>query len=333
MAGPLGAGTSVTVVLPTYRRDAALGRALSGLARQNDPGVPWELIVVDNDDAPGAEATVETAAAALPVPVRLVKERRRGASCARNRGIAEATGKIIAFIDDDVVPDNDWLRRLLVPVLAGHSDAAGGRVVLDPSVRRPHWFDPSWMSQCLAEFGPDEKEHDVPPGGYVLTASAAFRADLLRATGGLDEVLGPRPGVPMVNDDMGLCQRFAALGGTIRFVPDALVVHELPANRLQRRYLVRRHYAQGRSDWLIEREELVTTRTGGAAAAWANLIELLVLHWREGIGTGEEVSGRRFDWLRATCELARVGGILRESLAFKVGRRVVPPVPPPRPAS
>src|SRR5207302_6887970 len=97
MAGPLGGAPSVTVVLPTYRRDAALGRALAALARQTDPGVPWNLVVVDNDDAPGSEATVRAAAESFPVPVRVVHERRRGASSARNRGIAEASGTIVAF--------------------------------------------------------------------------------------------------------------------------------------------------------------------------------------------------------------------------------------------
>ncbi len=320
MARPFGGVPSATVVLPTYRRDAALSRALAGLARQADPGVPWDLLVVDNDDAPGSEAIVLSAAASLPVPVRLVREQRRGASSARNRGIAEAGGTIVAFIDDDVVPSPDWLRRLLAPLLDRRCDGVGGRVVLDPTPARPRWFDSTWMTRCLAEFKPFDEESEVPADGYVLTASAAFRADLLRATGGLDVVLGPRPGVPMVNDDVGLCQRFMALGGAIRYVPDAVVVHELPSGRLRRRYLVRRFYAQGRSDWLLERDLLITTRTGGAGAAWWNLTEVVGEHFRAAMGNHDEKGGRPFDGFRAFCELARVAGILRESVAFKTGR-------------
>lgn len=331
MADLLGGAPSVTLVLPTYRRDAALGRALAGLAQQTDPGVPWDLVVVDNDDAPGSEAIVRAAAESLPVPVRVVHELRRGASSARNRGIAEASGTIVAFMDDDVVPRPDWLRRLLAPLLDGRCDGVGGRVVLDPSSPRPSWFDLSWMGRCLADFTPYEEESPVPPDGYVLTASAAFRADLLRATGGLDVVLGPRPGVPMVNDDVGLCRRFAALGGAIRYVPDAVVVHELPTARLRRRYLVRRWYAQGRSDWLLEREALVATRTGGAGAAWWNLTDVLGNHLRAGMGKTDAPSGRRFEVFRAICELARVAGILRESVAFNLGRAATLPVPPPAP--
>jgi GT2 family glycosyltransferase len=316
-------------VVPTYRRDAALGRALAGLARQTDPGVPWELLVVDNDDAPGSEATVGAARESFPVHVRMVHEGRRGASSARNRGIAEASGTIVAFMDDDVVPAPDWLRRLLAPLLDGRCDGVGGRVVLDRSAPRPSWFDITWMGRCLADFTPFEEESPVAPDGYVLTASAAFRSDLLRATGGLDVVLGPRPGLPMVNDDVGLCRRFAALGGAIRYVPDAVVVHELPQARLRRRYLVRRWYAQGRSDWLLEREALVVTRTGGAGAAWWNLTDVLGNHLRAGMGRTDTTGGRRFELFKAICELARVAGILRESVAFNIGRGAALPVRPP----
>ena len=335
MAGRHTGALSATVVLPTYRRDAALRRALAGLADQTDPGLPWDLVVVDNDDAPGAEEAVHDAGASFPVPIRLVRERRRGASSARNRGIADASGTIVAFIDDDVVPREDWLRRLLAPLLDGRCDGVGGRVVLDPSPPRPSWFDITWMGRCLADFKPFEEEAQIPLDGYVLTASAAFRADLLRATGGLDVVLGPRPGVPMVNDDVGLCQRFIALGGTIRYVPDAVVVHELPQARLRRRYLVRRWYAQGRSDWLLEREALVATRTGGAGAAWWNLTDILGNHARAALGTSDKLGARRVNGFRAVCELARVAGILRESVAFKTGRGAVhgshPRLPLPEP--
>jgi GT2 family glycosyltransferase len=323
MASQRTAPPSVTLVVPTYRRPMALRRALSGLARQADPGVSWELVVVDNDDPPGAEPVVRAVESSFPVRVRLVRELRRGASCARNRGIAEATGTVVAFMDDDVVPEPDWLQRLLTPLLAGRCNAVGGRVVLDPSTRRPPWFDNTWMTRCLAEFAPAQHEQDVEAGDYILTASAAFEAELLRATGGLDEVLGPRPGLPMVNDDVRLCRRFVDLGGTIRYVPDAVVVHELPASRLRRRYLLRRFYAQGRSDWLLERELLSSTRTGGLAAAWVSLTSLVPFHWRALTGRGESGIGQRLYALRALCELGWVAGILRESVACNLERHVL----------
>jgi GT2 family glycosyltransferase len=326
MPDPQPATETISVVVPTYRRPDALARALAGLTRQADPGAPWDVLVVDNDDSPGAEPVVAAAKDDFSVPIRLVREPRRGASCARNRGIAEAGGTIVAFLDDDVWPRGDWLRQLVVPLLEGRCEGVGGRVVLDTSRVLPGWFDQTWMSRCLSEFADWEEETELGPRDYVLTASAAFRSEPLRATGGLDELLGPRPGLPMVNDDVALCRRFAEVGGTIRYVPDAVVLHELPEARLRRNYFVRRWYAKGRSDWLLERDVLTLSRTGGAGAAWITLLGGLDAHWRA--ARGQPVDGVR-GWTRgfmAVCEMARVTGILREAVAFKLGRGHAAPV-------
>src|SRR5438132_2049208 len=98
------ASDTLTVLVPTFNRPDGLARVLAGLARQQDPGAPWDVVVVDNDDAPGALPMFEQASRALPVAARFVRERVRGAAHARNRGLAEASGTVVVFIDDDVNP-------------------------------------------------------------------------------------------------------------------------------------------------------------------------------------------------------------------------------------
>ena len=253
---------AITVVLPTFRRPDALTRLLGSLAGQADPGGPWDLVVVDNDDRPGAEVTLEPMRPSLP-PVLLVREPRRGAAHARNAGIAAARGEIIAFVDDDVVPGPEWLRNLVAPIVAGRCEGTGGRVQLDPTTRLPPWLGEGWTGY-LSDYDRGDEERELGTDDYVLTACAAFRTDLVRDVGGFDPVLGPRPNVPMVNDDIDLCRRVRAGGGRIRYVPGARVVHELPAERLTRGYLLRRTYAQGRSDWLLDRDENGSRPLGGA---------------------------------------------------------------------
>jgi GT2 family glycosyltransferase len=311
--------THVTVVLPTHRRPDALRRALAGIARQEDPGVPWDVVIVDNDAPPGTTSDLD-AATRLPVEARVVLEPTLGASHARNRGIAEARGSIVAFIDDDVVPDPDWLCRLVEPVLAGRCDATGGRVDLDPDVPVPGWL-PEWLRPYLAEYHPADDERDLqalPEGAliepYVLTANAAFTAEVLARSGGFDPLLGPRHGVPMVNDDVGLCRRVLALGATMRYVPSARVVHEVPSRRLTRRYVARRLYAQGRSDWLLDRGPLAATRTAGAHTATVAFAKEVARDARAGTLPRPR---HTFLW----CQAARRAGFLRESLAELARRR------------
>src|SRR5205807_373924 len=113
--------------------------------------------------------------------------------------------------------------------------------------------------------------HEIAAADYVLSASAAFRTDLLRRIGGFDPILGPQPGVPMVNDDIDLCRRAMRAGARIRYVPDAVVVHDVPPHRLTRSYLLRRTYAQGRSDWLLDRDENEARPLGGARGILVHL--------------------------------------------------------------
>lgn len=298
-------------MVPTRRR-ASLRRALHGLAVQEHPGVPWDVVVVDNDDPPGTVSRAAAAElAALPVPARVVIEPVLGASSARNRGIAEADGAVVALLDDDVVPAPDWLACLVAPILAGRCDGAGGKVVLDPSVALPGWLPP-WMHGYLAAYDPADAEvdlTDLPPGTidepYVLTASAAFTAEVLARSGGFDPRLGPRAGAPIVNDDVHLCRRVLALGGRIRYVPAAEVVHELPDHRLTRRYLLRRIYAQGRSDWLLDRQRLGELRTAGVRTAFERMARELALVGRS--------RGLRPHLTFVWASLARSGGFLHEA--------------------
>jgi GT2 family glycosyltransferase len=266
-------------------------------------------VVVDNDDRPGGQAAATTAAHELPVPVRVVREEQPGASHARNRGIAEATGGVIAFLDDDVVPEADWLRRLVAPLLEGECRGLGGRVELDPSTPLPGWFNGDWMAGYLAELDLGPVERDLTTDEWVLTANAAFLTEALHRLGGFDPTLGPVGTLPLVNDDVDLCRRFMARVGPIRYVPGAVVVHELPRARLRRRYILRRMYAQGRSDWQLDRGVLADSFLDGVVElAWPRIAYVARL-MRDGPVLNRAVL------LRAVCELGRAAGMLREAAA------------------
>jgi glycosyltransferase involved in cell wall biosynthesis len=296
---------SATVVVSTCRRPDTLRALLGTLAQQADPGLPWDVLVVDNGD--GA-----LVGAAADLGVAVVHEPRPGASAARNRGLAEATGDVIVFVDDDVRAAPGWLRALLAPLVAGRCDAAAGRVRLDPAVARPPWLTAE-LAAYLAEhdYGPEAR--DLGPGEYAITANAAFRADRLRALGGFDERLGPRAGQHVTNEDVLLCRRWQDDGGRIRWVPEAVVVHELPARRLSLRFLVGRTYSQGRSDWLLDRDRHRDGRLRGAGRATAELASVLRERTGEGLWRSPVA-------VRAACDVARTAGFVREAVGSMVAR-------------
>ena len=99
---------SVSVVVVTRNRCRKLARCLDALARQERH--PDELLVVDNGSSDDTAGTVERCSA--PFPVRLVPEPAIGVAVARNRGLSEARGEVVAFIDDDTVAEPGWLAAL-----------------------------------------------------------------------------------------------------------------------------------------------------------------------------------------------------------------------------
>src|SRR5687767_957073 len=108
----------LSVVVCCHNGADRLPETLAHLAAQDDPGRPWELIVVDNASD---DATATVAAANWPrgpAPLRVVSEPRLGLAYARLRGLMAAQYTLIAYIDDDNWLDADWLRHAITTMEA-----------------------------------------------------------------------------------------------------------------------------------------------------------------------------------------------------------------------
>ena len=115
----------------------------------------------------------------------------------------------------------------------------------------------------------------------------------------------------LVNDDVLLTDRLAAAGARIRHAPDALVVHDLPEARLRPRYLLRRSYTQGRSDWVYLAMSIGRRGAIERQAGW--------LRGELGHRVREGVSHRSV-LFHAACDLARAAGALTEAVRRRGSR-------------
>ena len=99
---------SISIAIITANRSKQLERCLNSIAGLVRP--PEELIIVDSGDDSSTQEAIEKSQMAWPVQ-HLVCE-QFGVSCARNLAVSAAKGEIIAFVDDDICVDPDWLERL-----------------------------------------------------------------------------------------------------------------------------------------------------------------------------------------------------------------------------
>ena len=136
---------SVGICVLTYRRNRQLMELLAGLAKLEPPAVDVRIVVVDNNPDGAAHAIVEDfrtswISAGGAWPVEYVAEPQRGIARARNRAVA-ACGDTdyVAFIDDDEVPESDWLVSLFSVQASTHADVVVGRVLSRFETPPPKW--------------------------------------------------------------------------------------------------------------------------------------------------------------------------------------------------
>jgi succinoglycan biosynthesis protein ExoM len=104
----------ISLIIPTQRRPQGLATAARSAFRQVGVDLAeLELVVVDNDQTPSAQAVVQALAAEAPFPVVYVHEPEPGVANARNAAMAQARGEFIAFLDDDEEAPEGWLAALL----------------------------------------------------------------------------------------------------------------------------------------------------------------------------------------------------------------------------
>ena len=210
----------ISVVVPTYRRHLLLLRCLRALLAQRFDSDAFEILVVDDAGCSKTHLAVSALAHAQGArhTVRYLRPRHgHGPAVARNCGWLGARGDVIAFTDDDTVPQPDWLANGELAMAHG-AIAAAGRVEvplpLDAATGRPRKpTDHELMTMGLgsAEF---------------VTANAFVRRSALLQVGGFDERFERA-----WREDSDLHFKLMALGGPVVRCDDAVVVHPVRPER------------------------------------------------------------------------------------------------------
>jgi glycosyltransferase involved in cell wall biosynthesis len=235
---------SFSVAICTRNRAATLHRCLDSVLPLQ-PKYGFELLVIDN--APRDQATAELVKRFSPA--RYVLEQRPGLDFARNRAWMEATGDLIAYLDDDVIVDSGWLAGLQEAFAENPDAGAFTGLVMPLSLDTPaqvlfekgNGFRRGFDKKRFGRELPGNPLYPCGAGIFGAGCNMAFRRDVLREIGGFDEALDT--GAPLAGGgDLDIFYRIIRAGYSLVYEPGYMVFHE---HRASESALRRQYYTWG----------------------------------------------------------------------------------------
>lgn len=265
-----------TVVICTHRHGTDLLDALASALRGARPD---EVLLVRSEVLDGEAPPAHLEAWLRHHPeVRTTCEPSPGASPARARGLREATGDVVLFLDDDVVAEPGWYDAMTAAFADPDVAAAGGSIEADFPTGRP-----SWLPTSLDTY------YGIRPAGRTrhrpFGANMGVRRSAALDVGGFPSGLGHVGDTPGLHEETELVERLLAAGHRLAEVPSSRVRHRVRSDQVSRRWVLRRAWHEGRSDADRDRARSVgdpLVRLLKAAALTA-VLPLALLHPRHGV--------------------------------------------------
>jgi len=240
-----------SVVVCTFNRSASLRRMLKSLQEMVIPDhLTCEVIVVDNNSDDDTRLVFEEIEKHFKSGIRYVFEDKKGLSHARNRGIKEAGGEIIAFTDDDVIIDKHWIQNI-DKAFKEYDDVVcvGGKILPVWEMSRPQWLKPDLYGYlALLDKGDSAVYVDALD---IWGANFAVKSEMFKKYGLFDTNLGRMPAKLYSGEEAEFLLRLQNAGEKILYYPLSIIHHNIPAYRMSKKYLRKWKFDKGELEGIL----------------------------------------------------------------------------------
>jgi glycosyltransferase involved in cell wall biosynthesis len=246
------------VVIPTYNRREMLARTLASLLAADAPeALDVRVTVVDNNSKDATRQTFEEWAAKFGGRLSYVFETKQGRSHALNAGIAAASGDLVGMIDDDEEVDARWLVRVGEAFKDPTVDFVGGACLPRWGLPRPSWLPSEYpgVIGCLDGDAGKPQEFGAEYEGLLWGGNAVIRREVLARVGPYATELGRGSANLMTGEDREMFERLMHSGARGLYLPDLIIYHYVPPERLTKRYHRRWCFWNGVSQGLSDRRK------------------------------------------------------------------------------
>jgi glucosyl-dolichyl phosphate glucuronosyltransferase len=226
------------VVIPTYNRSLLLRKTLRSLLDARiPPGLEVHITVVDNNSSDDTREVILEEQRKTNGRVSYLFEKKQGRSPALNAGVAATSGSHVGFIDDDEQIDPAWYEQI-VSVFTEHKlDFIGGPFVPQFESALPEWLPRGYNAVIgVVDGGTKRVPYDRNYPGILMGGNAVFTRETLQKVGPYSTALGRSGNRLLSCEDEEMYERLLAAGARGMYIPELIIYHFVPNERLTKRY-------------------------------------------------------------------------------------------------
>ena len=236
----------LSIIISTYNNATSLVRTLESVAKQDYYKKAWECVVVNNNSTDDTAERVLAFVEAHPeLNIRVVEEPQQGLSYARNRGIAESKGQVIAFIDDDETI-NEGFVSAYIDLFRNHGAFVGSGVLkVCYDSKRPKWMSHYTEKMIANPFDLGDEIVTVTTKITPTGGNMAFNREVFNLYGNFDTNLGRKGEVLFGGEENDMFDRIRNLGERVFYTPHAIAYHHIADRKLTSEYFDELSYGVG----------------------------------------------------------------------------------------
>lgn len=244
----------LSIVVCCYNREDLILLAIDSLHNQTLSTDLYEVIIVDNNSTDNSYQKIQDYIIDKE-NFKLFLETNQGLSYSRNRGYKEASGKYIAYMDDDARANPDWAEKILFDfnTVIPNPDVVGGKILPIYEMAPPDWFSNDFE---VRSWGENSRYLPINLAKFGFSGSnMIFRREILEEYNGFSTNFGMNGKKLRMGEDTELFFRITKKYKNIYYDPELLIYHWTPSSNYDVLYRKKRSYSGGVTRCLMEKEE------------------------------------------------------------------------------
>lgn len=241
----------ISVIICTYNRERYIYNVLQSIAEGNLSKESYEIVLVDNNSSDNTKGECDRFMADYPkIRLHYCIEPNQGLSYARNCGIRESKGDVLAYVDDDALVNKEYLSTYADFFERNPQAVAAGGPILPEydGCDEPEWMSHYTRQLVTGKLWLGEKEREFPGGAFPGGGNAAYRKSVFDAIGLFNVELGRKGNSLIGAEEKDLFDKMTTRGMKFYYLPTAILYHLIPPKKLTQNYFNRLTLGIGQSE-------------------------------------------------------------------------------------